>query len=201
MQIGLKTFLALILLFEFGLIGVFAAVDLFVFYVFWEVALIPMYLMVGGWGGAKRMYASVKFFVITFLGSVMMLVGIIYLYTRAGTFDYAQILTALNSGRLILFERRTTLPVPGLLLRLCDQGAHLPAAHLAAADLLRGARARNISAGGRHVENGNLRSAALLPAAISECRASMRMLDCRAGDHRHRLRRARSRSFSRISNA
>jgi NADH-quinone oxidoreductase subunit M len=98
----LKTFLSLILLFEFGLIGVFAAVDLFVFYVFWEVALIPMYLMVGGWGGAKRMYASVKFFVITFLGSVMMLVGIIYLYTRAGTFDYTQILTALNSGRLIL---------------------------------------------------------------------------------------------------
>ena len=98
----LKTFLALILLFEFGLIGVFAAADLFVFYVFWEVALIPMYLMVGGWGGAKRMYASVKFFVITFLGSVMMLVGIIYLYTKAGTFDYAQILNSLNSGRLIL---------------------------------------------------------------------------------------------------
>jgi len=98
----LKTFLALILLFEFGLIGVFAAVDLFVFYVFWEVALVPMYLMVGGWGGAKRMYASVKFFVITMLGSVMMLVGIIYLYTRADTFDYAQILSALNSGRLVL---------------------------------------------------------------------------------------------------
>ncbi len=98
----LKTFLALILLFEFGLIGVFAAVDLFVFYVFWEVALIPMYLMVGGWGGAKRLYASVKFFVITMLGSVMMLVGIIYLYTRADTFDYALILNALNSGRLVL---------------------------------------------------------------------------------------------------
>jgi NADH-quinone oxidoreductase subunit M len=96
----LKTFLALILLFEFGLIGVFAAVDLFVFYVFWEVALVPMYLMVGGWGGARRMYASVKFFVITMLGSVMMLVAIIFVSTRAGTFDYVEILNAMNSGRL-----------------------------------------------------------------------------------------------------
>ena len=69
-----KTFCALLLLFEFGLIGVFSALDLFVFYVFWEVALVPMYLMVGGWGGARRGYAAVKFFVYTMSGSVMMLV-------------------------------------------------------------------------------------------------------------------------------
>jgi NADH-quinone oxidoreductase subunit M len=97
-----KTFYSLLLLFEFGLIGVFTAFDLFVFYVFWEVALVPMYLMVGGWGGARRVYTAVKFFVYTMAGSVLMLGGIIYLGNRAGTFDYAQILAALNSGTVSL---------------------------------------------------------------------------------------------------
>lgn len=97
-----KTFYALLLLFEFGLIGVFTAFDLFVFYVFWEVALVPMYLMVGGWGGARRGYAAVKFFVYTMSGSVLMLAGIIYVATKAGTFDYTQILAALTSGTVTL---------------------------------------------------------------------------------------------------
>jgi NADH-quinone oxidoreductase subunit M len=97
-----KTFYSLLLLFEFGLIGVFTAFDLFVFYVFWEVALVPMYLMVGGWGGARRGYAAVKFFVYTMAGSVLMLTGIIYIANKAGTFDYSQILAALNSGTVVL---------------------------------------------------------------------------------------------------
>jgi NADH-quinone oxidoreductase subunit M len=97
-----KTFYSLLLLFEFGLVGVFSAFDIFVFYVFWEVALVPMYLMVGGWGGARRMYAAVKFFVYTFAGSVLMLTGVIYLANRAGTFDYTQIVAALNSGTVTL---------------------------------------------------------------------------------------------------
>jgi NADH-quinone oxidoreductase subunit M len=95
-----KSFYSLLLLFEFGLIGVFTAQDLFVFYVFWEVALIPMYLMVGGWGGPRRVHAAVKFFVYTFLGSVMMLAAIIYVATKAQTFDYQLILAGLNSGAL-----------------------------------------------------------------------------------------------------
>ena len=80
----------------------FAALDLFVFYVFWEVALVPMYLMVGGWGGANRVGAAVKFFVYTMLGSVLMLVSILYVYSRAGTFDYADIMNAIHVGRLVL---------------------------------------------------------------------------------------------------
>lgn len=97
-----KSFFALILLFEFGIIGVFSALDLFVFYVFWEVALIPMYLLVGTWGGRRRMYAAVKFFVYTFAGSVLMLGTIIYLHTQTGTFDYVAIINALQSGRVTL---------------------------------------------------------------------------------------------------
>jgi NADH-quinone oxidoreductase subunit M len=97
-----KNFFALLLLFEFGLIGVFSALDLFVFYVFWEVALVPMYLMVGGWGTGKRGVAAVKFFVYTMLGSVFMLGSIIYIHSQAGTFDYVEIMNALQSGRLTL---------------------------------------------------------------------------------------------------
>jgi NADH-quinone oxidoreductase subunit M len=97
-----KSFFALVLLFEFGIIGVFSALDLFVFYVFWEVALIPMYLLVGTWGGRRRMYAAVKFFVYTFAGSVLMLGTIIYLHTQTGTFDYVAIVSALQSGRVTL---------------------------------------------------------------------------------------------------
>ncbi|MBV8830951.1 MAG: NADH-quinone oxidoreductase subunit M [Acidobacteriaceae bacterium] len=97
-----KQFYALLLLFEFGLIGVFTAADLFVFYVFWEVALVPMYLMVGGWGGPRRAPAAVKFFVYTFFGSVFMLGSVIYLHSVTGTFDYSEIMTSIGSGRVAL---------------------------------------------------------------------------------------------------
>lgn len=99
-----KSFFALLLLFEFGLIGVFTALDLFLFYVFWEVALVPMYLMVGGWGGSRRGPAAIKFFVYTMAGSVLMLGSIIYVHSQAGTFDYVEIMNALTSGRVILTE-------------------------------------------------------------------------------------------------
>ncbi len=83
-----KEFFAFLLLLEFGLIGVFFALDLFLFYVFWEVALVPMYFLIGIWGHDRRIYAAVKFFLYTMAGSVLMLVAIIYLYNHAGTFDY-----------------------------------------------------------------------------------------------------------------
>lgn len=97
-----KNFFALLLLFEFGLICVFSALDLFMFYVFWEVALVPMYLMVGSWGGARRGQAALKFFVYTMLGSVLMLVCILYLHTVTGTFDYIGMMQGFTSGRFML---------------------------------------------------------------------------------------------------
>jgi NADH-quinone oxidoreductase subunit M len=69
------------------MIGVFAATDAILFYVFWEGMLIPMYLSIGMWGSANRSYASIKFFLYTFLGSILMLVGFLYLYIHTGTFD------------------------------------------------------------------------------------------------------------------
>ncbi len=96
-----KSFFALLLLFEFGLVGVFTALDLFVFYVFWEVALVPMYLMVGGWGGPRRGAAAVKFFVYTMAGSVLMLGSILYVHSQTGSFDYVDIMNAMGSGRVV----------------------------------------------------------------------------------------------------
>ncbi len=97
-----KEFFAFLILLEFGLIGVFISLDLFLFYVFWEIGLVPMYFLIGIWGHDRRIYAAVKFFIYTFTGSVLMLAAIIFLYNRAGTFDYTQIVAQLQSGRLAL---------------------------------------------------------------------------------------------------
>ena len=100
-QSRVKEFYAFLLLLEFGLVGVFLAQDLFLFYVFWEISLVPMYFLIGIWGHERRIYAAVKFFLYTMAGSVLMLAAIIYLYNRAGTFGYAAILDQLSSGRLV----------------------------------------------------------------------------------------------------
>ncbi|MYB16410.1 MAG: NADH-quinone oxidoreductase subunit M [Chloroflexi bacterium] len=82
-----REYMAAMLLLETGMIGVFVALDLVLFYVFWEVVLIPMYLIIGVWGGPRRIYAAVKFFLFTFIGSVLMLVAIIAIGLDAGSFD------------------------------------------------------------------------------------------------------------------
>jgi NADH-quinone oxidoreductase subunit M len=95
-----KEFFAFLLLLEFGLMGVFLAQDLFLFFVFWEVCLVPMYFLIGIWGHDRRIYAAVKFFLYTMAGSALMLVAIIFIYNRAQTFSYPAILAMLSSGRL-----------------------------------------------------------------------------------------------------
>src|SRR5881392_3912647 len=94
-----RGFYALMLVLTTGMIGVFVALDLFLFYVMWEVMLIPMYFIIGVWGGDNRLYAAIKFFIYTFLGSLLMLVAILVLYIRAGrasgvySFGYAHLLS------------------------------------------------------------------------------------------------------------
>jgi NADH-quinone oxidoreductase subunit M len=75
-----KEFMVFMLVLETAMVGVFVAVDLFLFYVFWELVLIPMYFLIGVWGGERRIYAAIKFFLYTFVGSVLMLVAILALY-------------------------------------------------------------------------------------------------------------------------
>jgi NADH-quinone oxidoreductase subunit M len=101
-QTRVKEFFAFLLLLEFGLVGVFIAQDLFLFFVFWEFSLVPMYFLIGIWGHERRIYAAVKFFLYTMAGSMLMLTAIIYLYNRTGTFSYPAILDMLLSGQLRL---------------------------------------------------------------------------------------------------
>jgi NADH-quinone oxidoreductase subunit M len=95
-----KEFYAFLLLLEFGLIGVFLAQDLFLFFVFWEICLVPMYFLIGIWGHERRIYAAIKFFLYTMAGSALMLVAIIYLYNRTNTFNYPAIVDMLAAGQL-----------------------------------------------------------------------------------------------------
>ncbi len=97
---GVKGYYALFLLLETGMLGVFCALDFFLFFVFWEMMLLPMYFLIGVWGGPRREYAAIKFFLYTLLGSVLMLVTILYLYfASGGSFDMTQ-LAALVAGKI-----------------------------------------------------------------------------------------------------
>jgi NADH-quinone oxidoreductase subunit M len=80
-------YMAAFLILEGLMIGVFAALDAMLFYVFWEAMLIPMFIIIGVWGGERRVYAAIKFFLYTFLGSVLMLVALIYMRLQSGSFD------------------------------------------------------------------------------------------------------------------
>jgi NADH-quinone oxidoreductase subunit M len=96
-NVRVREFTAAMLILETGMIGAFLALDLFVFYVFWELMLIPMYFIIGIWGGERRFYAAIKFVIYTLTGSLLMLAAILYLYaqwhssTGGYSFDYAQL--------------------------------------------------------------------------------------------------------------
>lgn len=101
-QSRVKEFYAFLLALLFGVMGVFVAQDLFLFFVFWEISLVPMYFLIGIWGHDKRIYAALKFFLYTMAGSALMLVAITYLYNKSGTFDIPLLLDMLAKGRLSL---------------------------------------------------------------------------------------------------
>lgn len=98
----IKEFFVTLLLLEVGIIGVFLSLDLFLFFLFWEVMLIPMAFLIGIWGHGRKIYAAVKFVLYTMAGSILMLVGIIWLYNVTGTFDLPEIQKALQSGAVSL---------------------------------------------------------------------------------------------------
>ena len=108
-------FYIFLLLLESAMIGVFVSLDLLVFYLFFEASLVPMFFLIGIWGGQNRIYAAVKFFIFTMLGSLLMLVAIIGLYylhaqaTGTGTFDYLVLLTSLKVGSMAFSGTTATL--------------------------------------------------------------------------------------------
>lgn len=108
-QKRVKEFFVAILFLEVGVVGVFLSLDLFLFFLFWEVMLIPMYLLIGIWGHERRIYAAIKFILYTMAGSILMLVGILWLYNATGTFDLPAIQQALQNGILVLPAQTETL--------------------------------------------------------------------------------------------
>ena len=96
-SLRVKEFFVMLLMLEVGVVGVFLSLDLFLFFLFWEVMLIPMAFLIGIWGHERRLYAAVKFVLYTMAGSILMLVGIIWLYNATGTFDLPTIQTLLHT--------------------------------------------------------------------------------------------------------
>ncbi|NPV55215.1 MAG: NADH-quinone oxidoreductase subunit M [Anaerolineae bacterium] len=96
-QDKVKGFMMLFLLLETGMLGVFLSLDLVLFYIFWEFTLIPMYFLIGVWGGERRIYAAVKFFLFTMAGSVLMLLAILFIGWQGGTFALPDLVAARES--------------------------------------------------------------------------------------------------------
>lgn len=129
-----KPYFVFLLALETGMIGVFSALDLFAFYLFWEATLIPMYFLIGVWGYERRIYAAMKFFLFTLVGSLLMLVAIVFLYFAAGqTFDLRTILDgiplSMNEQRLLFlaFFASFAVKVPLLPLHTWLPDAHTEA--------------------------------------------------------------------------
>ncbi len=107
----LKEYMVFIMILETAMLGVFCALDLVLFYVFWESVLIPMYFLIGIWGHERRIYAAIKFFLYTFAGSVLMLLGIVFLYVHTHTFS----LIELTDPRFMPYHLLMGLPARTLL--------------------------------------------------------------------------------------
>jgi hypothetical protein len=133
-----------------------------VFYIFFEGVLIPMFLIIGVWGGKRRVYAAFKFFLYTLLGSVLMLLAILLLWYRAGTTDIPELMRRHPAGA-------ADLALPRLLRLLRGEGADVALPHLAAGRACGGADRGLRHPGGRAAEDGRLRLPALQPADAAAC--------------------------------
>ncbi len=101
-----KEFFIMLLLLEVGVVGVFLSLDLFLFFLFWEVMLIPMAFLIGIWGHDRRIYATIKFVIYTMAGSILMLVGIVWLYHATGSFDLPRVQAMLSDGSMQIVDQR-----------------------------------------------------------------------------------------------
>jgi len=132
-QEKVKGFMVFFLLLEVGMAGVFLALDLVLFYVFWEFTLIPMYFLIGIWGGERRVYAAVKFFLFTMAGSLMMLLAILFIGFQAGTFSWSdlqanrELFAAAQTWLFLAFGLAFAIKVPMFPLHTWLPDAHVEA--------------------------------------------------------------------------
>ena len=180
-----REYMVAFLVLETMMVGMFCALDLIVFYVFFEGVLIPMFLIIGVWGGARRVYAAYKFFLYTLLGSVLMLLAVLWLWREAGTTDIPEIFRqAIPRGGAGL----DLLRLPRLLR---GEGADVAGPHLAAGRACRGADGRLRHPRRRAAEDGRLRLLPLLPADAAGGERDLRAADLRALRRRRGLHLAR----------
>ena len=147
------------------MIGVFAATDVFLFYVLFEAMLIPMYFIIGRYGGPQRSYAAVKFLLYSLFGGLLMLAAVIGLYVVSRRRRRTPSCSRTSLGIAHRAEHREAA-VPRLLHRLRDQGAAVAGAHLAAGRRGRGPARRRRAARRRARQGRHVRHAAVLPAAV-----------------------------------
>ena len=155
-----REYMMAFLLLETLMVGTFCALDLVLFYLFFEGGLIPMFLIIGVWGGPRRVYASFKFFLYTLLGSVLMLLAIMALYWNAGTTDIPTLMHTAVPRSL------QTWAVAGVLCLLRGEDADVAGPYLAAGRACRGADRRLGDPGRDPAEDGRLRLPALLAADV-----------------------------------
>jgi NADH-quinone oxidoreductase subunit M len=128
-----KEFMAFFLLLETGMVGVFLAQDLFLFYIFWEFTLVPMYFLIGIWGGPRRIYAAIKFFLYTMAGSILMLLAILWLGLEGGTFSVPDLIargdipTEIQTWLFLAFAAAFAIKVPMWPLHSWLPDAHVEA--------------------------------------------------------------------------
>jgi hypothetical protein len=187
-----KAFSMCILALETAMIGVFVSLDLFLFYIFWDAMLIPMYFLIGIWGYDRRVYAALKFILYTLAGSVLMLVAIL-----AVAYHYGDLNGGTPSFDLLkLYE----MPIPGWLqfwgflafaVAFAIKVPLFPVPHLAAGRSRAGTHGRVRHSRRRPAENGNLRPGAFCVPVVPRCRAVLRAVHRGSRGDRHHLRRAR----------
>ncbi len=168
--IRVREYMIAFLVLETMMVGMFSAIDFVVFYMFFEGVLIPMYLIIGIWGGPRRVYAALKFFLYTLAGSVLMLLALLAMWYHAGTTDIPTLMHTRSAAD-------ADLAVPGVLRLLRGQGADVAGAHLAAGRACGGADRRLGDPGRRAAEDGRLRLPALLGADAAAGRAAFRAAD------------------------
>ncbi len=168
---SVREYMLTFLILETMMVGMFCALDFVVFYIFFEGVLIPMFLIIGIWGGPRRVYSAFKFFLFTLTGSVLMLLALLAMWFQAGTTDIAVLLkTQFPVGD-------AELAVPRLLRLVRGEGADVAGAHLAARCACRGADRRLGHPGRRAAEDGRLRLPALLGADAAAGLGAFRAVD------------------------
>ena len=132
----LKAFMMLILLVEGAMLVVFTALDAFLFFMMWEVTMVPMYFMIVLWGGPNRIAAGLKYVLYSLSGSLLLLVGILALVSSGWHLRHS------ITGGFHLFRKLRVLDISGIVFGLCDQASHVAISHLASRRALRGSNRR-----------------------------------------------------------